>query len=129
MQLDSKPYNFSSYTTSRQIYLPSLAVGGGEQGEGAGPGSGQRSTGSPGGGGAASPGGGAERGGAGGAVSPHPKSPLEAGCGEPVANACRPGAHADAHSRRTAGGERHVRPEGMKGGGRGKEQRNLITVS
>lgn len=39
-------------------------------------------------------------------MSPHPESSLEPGHGESVANTLRPGAHADAHSRRTAGGER-----------------------
>lgn len=120
--MELKPCNKSSNTTNHLIFLllPSLTVGGGEQSEGARIGSGQRSTGSPGGGGAASLGGGAERGGAGGAVSPHPESPLEPGCGESVANTDQPGAHADAHSRRTAGGERRVCLGGMKGGHCGK---------
>lgn len=77
-----------------------------EQQEGAGPRSDQRSTRSPGRGGAASPGGGAQRGGAGGAVSPDPQSSLEPSSGETVANAFQAGAHADARCGRAAGGER-----------------------
>lgn len=83
-------------------------IGCSEQEEAAGPRSDQRSTRSPGRGGAASPGGGAQRGGTGGAVSPDPQSPLEPSPGKPVANTFQPGAHADARCGRTPGGERHL---------------------
>lgn len=104
----------SSYTTCLIFLLLSscLGVDSGKHGEGAGSGSDQRSTRGTGRGGAASLGGGAEGGGAGGAVSPHPESSLEPGFGESVANTLQPGAHADAHSRRAAGGERHFCQEG-----------------
>lgn len=84
----------------------SVCVVSSQQSEGAGPGSGQRSTWSPGGGGAASAGGGAERGGAGGAVSPHTESSLEPGSVQSDPNTLAARAHADTRSGRTAGGER-----------------------
>ena len=99
--------HFSPWTVCRLTFLL-LGADGGEQCEGADPGSGERGARSPGGGGAAPLGAGAQRGGAGGAVSPHPESPLEPGSGQPVANTLGPGAHADTHSRPTAGGERCV---------------------
>lgn len=105
MQLDSKPQVFTSHSCISSSLL-SYYAGSGEQGEGAGAGSGERGTRSPGGGGAASLRGGAERGGACGAVSPDPESPLGPSVDESVANTLPSGAHADAHSRRTAGGER-----------------------
>lgn len=84
----------------------SLYAGVSEQGEGAGARSGQRCPRGPGGGGAAPPWAGAEGGGASGTVPPHPESSLEPRSDESVANTLPLGAHADAHCRRTAGGER-----------------------
>ena len=95
------------YSVVCNISSPFLGTDGSEQEKGAGAGPGQHSPRGPGGGGAASPGGGAARGGAGGAVSPDPESPLGTGSSQSDANTFQPGAHADAQSGHSAGGERH----------------------